>query len=151
MHIVKCDAYTNAHCVKAMNVFAKLCACIHVNINMHTSYTLTHSHTHIWIQTLKDSQLYIHQNTFMPTHTSMCQHPHIHPHTHSFTHTRAHKHIHKHTHTHIHTHTCTHACTSTYTHVCANANTDTCLQNKIAFTDTTYIHSQIHSFANTRP
>ena len=44
MHIVKCDAYTNAHSLLARNVFTKLCASIYTYVNMHTSYTLTYAH-----------------------------------------------------------------------------------------------------------
>ena len=44
MHIVKCDAYTNANCLLARNIFTKLCACIYAYMNMLISYTLTHTH-----------------------------------------------------------------------------------------------------------
>ena len=70
LHIEKCGAYTNAHCLQAKNVFTKLCACIYAYMNMHISYTLTY--THMDTDAQAHTQLYIHQNTFMPTHTSMC-------------------------------------------------------------------------------
>ena len=76
-------------------------------MNMHTSYTLTHTQMDTDVQ--GHTQLYILQNTFMPTHISMCQHPHIPAYMHLCTHTRALKH------THLHSRT------STYTDMCTNA------------------------------
>ena len=37
----------------------------------------THSHNFMDTDAQAHTQLYLHQNTFMPTHTSMCQHPSI--------------------------------------------------------------------------
>ena len=113
---------------------------VHVyTARIHEYAHILHSHTYIWTQTLKDTQLYIHQKTFMPTHKHVSTPTHILAHIHSCTHTRAHIHIHIHTHTHLHSRT------STYTHVCANANTYTCIQNKMhTQTLRTFTHKYTH-------
>ena len=49
---------------------------LYAYMNMHTSYALTHTHA----DTDAQAQLYIHQNIFTPTHTSICPHPRIYPH-----------------------------------------------------------------------
>ena len=72
-------------------------------MNMHTSYTQTHADTDA------QAQLYIHQNIFIPTCTSICPHPRIYPHT------SIHAHIFART---------------TYTHLCASAKMYTCIQTK---------------------
>ena len=78
-------------------------------MNMHISYTLTH--THMDTDAQAHTQLYIQQNTFMPTHTSMCQHPRLYPHTcihvlilaraHTYTHTHTFALTHKHLNTRV--------------------------------------------------
>ena len=50
-----------------------------------------------------------------------------------------------------HTLALTHKHLQTYTHASVTANTYPCKQNKNAFTDTTLIHTQVHSYANTWP
>ena len=44
MHIVKCDAYTNALSLGNECLYYKLCASIYAYMNIHTSYALTHTH-----------------------------------------------------------------------------------------------------------
>ena len=120
---------------------------VHVYIRIyelaHILQTLTHTHMDTDAQCY--TQLYINQNKFMPTNTNMCQYPSIYPHSCILAH------IFAHTYTHTDTHKFLHSCTSTYSHVCASANTCTCMQNKNAFIDTTHICTQMHSYANTRP
>ena len=78
MHIVKSDAYTNAYRLQARNVVIKLCACI---ICIHEYAHILHTHTHLRTQTHKHTHNYTCIKTFIPTHTSICQHPRIYPHT----------------------------------------------------------------------
>ena len=115
----------------------------YMHVNTHTWICTHPTHTHLDTDAQGNTQLCIHQNTSMPPHTSICQHPRIYPHTCVYAHILAH--------TSTYTHTQLHSRTSTYTHVCTNANTYTCIQNKNAFTDITNIHTQIHSYANTSP
>ena len=102
----------------------------YVHVNTHTWICThpTHLHTHTDLDAQAYTQLYIHQNIFMPRHVSMYPHPRIYPHTCIHAHILARPHTHTHTHLHLRT--------STYTHVCASANTY--IQNKNAFTDTTH-------------
>ena len=101
---------------------------LYAYMNMHTSYTLTHTHA----DTDARVQLYIHQNIYIQTHTSICSHPRIYPHT------SIHAHIFART---------------IFTHLCASAKTYTCIQTKndSQTLHTTHIHTQIHSYVNTRP
>ncbi len=93
-------------------------------MNMHTSYTLTHTHTHTYgyrcymdTDAQGNTKLCIHQSTFMPTYTSMSQHPRIYPHTCIHEHILAHTNTYTYTRKHTHTDTCTHA--QALTHTCA--------------------------------
>ena len=52
---------------------------LYAYMNMHTFYTLTHTHADTDAQA--QAQLYIHQNIFIPTNTSICPHPRTYPHT----------------------------------------------------------------------
>ena len=82
-------------------------------IRIHEYLHILHTHKHMDTDAQGHTQLYIHQNTFMPTHTSMYQQPRKIPaFMHSCTHTHAHKHVHSYTHLH--------SCTSTYTRVNEN-------------------------------
>ena len=115
-------------------------------MNMHTSYTLTH--THMDSDARGHSQLY----TYIKTH--LCQHAQAWFNTHAYTCTHAFMQTYSHTHANTYTHTLTHTCTHAQAvnpHVRANANTYTCIQNKNTSADTTCIHTQIHSHANTSP
>ena len=121
---------------------------LYAYMNMHT--LPTHSHTYMDTDAQAHTQLYIHQNIFIPTHTNMCPHPSIYPHTciHAliFSHTNTHTHTHIHIHTHIHTntHTNTHTCTNAQapqalTHTCARVLKNTRVyKTKNVFTDITH-------------
>ena len=85
-------------------------------MNVHTSHTFTHTYMDTDAKAKAHTQLYIHPNTFMPTYTSMCQHPRIYKNTCIHTHILA-SYIHTHPHTYLHsrtqalTYTCTRALT----------------------------------------
>ena len=89
------------------------------------------SRTHTIIHTSKHIYANTHKHVSTPTHT--CIHALMHTYSRTQTHTLAltHKHLHR----HVHECYCVH----------------TCIKNKNAFTDTTYIPIQIHSYANTSP
>ena len=81
---------------------------------MHISYTLTHTYMDTDAQGL--IQLYMHQNTFIPSYTSLNQHPRIHLHTciHALILAHTCKYIQTHIHTlaltYKHLHTCAREC-----------------------------------------
>ena len=80
MHVVKCDTYTNAHCLYIGKTCLNEAMCMYMRIHEYAHILHTHIHTHMDTGAQAHTQLYIHQNIFMLTHTIMCQHTRIYPH-----------------------------------------------------------------------
>ena len=127
----------------------KLSASIYAYTNTHTAYIHTHTYTYEYRRSSTRKYTYIKTRLDLCQHTQacMCQLSRIYPHT------CIHAHILAHTNTCIHTHTHTLALTHKHLHTSARMlyNTYTCIKNKNAFTDITYIHTKIHSYANKSP
>ena len=104
MHLVKSDAYTNAHYLWAKDAFTKLCACKYAYLNMHTSYALTHTYglrrssIHTIIHTSKHiyakARKHVSTPTHIPAHMHSCTHIGAPTHTHTHTLALTHKHLH---------------------------------------------------------
>ena len=130
--------------------------CMYIRIHEYAHVLHTHTHTNGHRRTSTHTIIHTSKHIYAKAHASMCPHPRIYPRTSIHAHIFARAHIHTYPHTPTHTHTYTLTCTraQALTHTCARALTYIRAYKTKMYSQTlrtTHIHTQIHSYANTRP